>query len=143
MFQQIPNYLGVRMDRMLNFKQHLEDVAGKVTSTVPLTRRLAGTPCGATAKTLRTSTQALVFHADEYCVYVWSRSPYVKKVDVAINSSLRTIIWLTQPDTCVSTPCLSRDRPCPSKAKGSHRRLGTESSEIRLEHPARHHKKMK
>ena len=37
-FQQAPKYLGVRLDRMLNFKQHLEEVAGKVTSRVALIR---------------------------------------------------------------------------------------------------------
>ena len=42
-FQQAPKYLGVRLDRMLNFKQHLGDVAGKVTSRASLIRRLAGT----------------------------------------------------------------------------------------------------
>ena len=51
--------LGVRLDRMLNFKQHLEDVTGKVTSRVSLIRRLAGATWGASAKTLRISTQAL------------------------------------------------------------------------------------
>ena len=60
-FQQAPKYLSVRLDRMLNFKQHLEEVAGKVTSRVSLIRRLAGTTWGASAKTLRISTQALVF----------------------------------------------------------------------------------
>ena len=67
-FQQAPKYLGVRLDRMLNFKQHLEEVAGKVTSRVSLIRRLAGTTWGASAKTLRISTQALVFPAAEYTV---------------------------------------------------------------------------
>ena len=33
-FQQAPKYLGVRLDRMLNSKQHLEEVAGKVTSSL-------------------------------------------------------------------------------------------------------------
>ena len=42
-FQQATKYIGVRQDRMLNFKQHLEEVAGKVTSRVSLIRRLAGT----------------------------------------------------------------------------------------------------
>ena len=42
-FQHAPKYIGVRLDRMLNFKQHLEEVAGKVTSRVALIRRLAGT----------------------------------------------------------------------------------------------------
>ena len=139
--QQAPKYLGMRLDRMLNFKQRLEEVAGKVTSRVALIRRLAGTTWGASAKTLRISTQALVFHAAEYCAPVWSRSPHVKKVDVAINSSLRTDhIWLSQADTCVPAPCLSRDSPCRPKAESSYPRLGTESSEIRLAHPARHDK---
>ena len=50
MFQQAPKYIGVRLDRMLNFKQHLEEVAGKVTSSVSRIRRLAGTTWGASAK---------------------------------------------------------------------------------------------
>ena len=87
-FQQAPKHLGVRLYRVLNFKQHIEEVAGKVTSRVTLIRRLAGTTWGASAKTLRISTQALVFPAAEYCAPVWSRSPYLKKVDVAINSPL-------------------------------------------------------
>ena len=82
----------------------------------------------------------IVFPAAEYCAPVWSRSPHVKKVDVAINSSLQTIIWLSQADTCVSAPCLTRDSPCRPKAESSHPRLGTESNETRLEHPARHDK---
>ena len=60
---QTPKYIGVRLDRMLNFKQHLEEVAGKVTSRVSLIRRLAGTNWGASVKTLRMSTQVLVFSA--------------------------------------------------------------------------------
>ena len=75
MFQQAPKYLGVRLDRMLNFKQHIEDVAGKVTSRVSLIRRLAGTTWGASAKTMWVCTQALVFTAAEYGAPVCSRSP--------------------------------------------------------------------
>ena len=96
-FQQAPKYLGVRLDRMLNFKQHLEEVAGKVTSRVALIRRLVGTTWGASAKILRISTLALVFPAAEYCAPVWSRSPHVKNVDVAMNSSLRTISGCLKP----------------------------------------------
>ncbi|KAJ3583998.1 hypothetical protein NHX12_015495, partial [Muraenolepis orangiensis] len=65
--QQAPKYLGVRLDRTLSFKQHLEEVKAKVTSRVALIRRLAGTTWGASAKMLRISTQALVFSAAEYC----------------------------------------------------------------------------
>ena len=71
-----PNDLGVRLDRVLNFKQHLEEVAGNVTSRASLIRRLAGTTWGASAKTLRSFKQAQVFPAAEYCAPVWSRSPH-------------------------------------------------------------------
>ena len=35
-FQQAPKFLDVLLDRILNFKQHIEEVAGKVTSRVSL-----------------------------------------------------------------------------------------------------------
>ena len=89
--QQAPKYLGVRLDRTLSFRQHLEELSAKVTSRVALIRRLAGTTWGANGKTLRTSTQALVLSAAEYCAPVWTRSPHVRKVDGAINNALRII----------------------------------------------------
>ena len=49
-FQRAPKYIGVRLNWMLNFKQHLEEVAGKVTTRVALIRRLAGTTWGAYTK---------------------------------------------------------------------------------------------
>ena len=64
-FQRAPKYHGMRLGRMLNFKQHLEEVAGKVKSRVSLIRRLAGTTRGASSKTLQISTQALMFSAAE------------------------------------------------------------------------------
>ena len=42
-FQQAPKYIGVRLDRMLDYKQHFEEVAGNVTSGFSLIRRLACT----------------------------------------------------------------------------------------------------
>ena len=56
-----------------------------------LIQRLAGTTWGATPKTLRISTEALVFPTAEYCAPVWSRSPHVKKLDAALNTALRTV----------------------------------------------------
>ncbi|KAJ3590141.1 hypothetical protein NHX12_008095 [Muraenolepis orangiensis] len=80
--QLAPKYLGVRLDRTLSYKRHLEEVRAKVTARVSLIRRLAGTTWGASARTLRISTQALVFSAAEYCAPVWSRSPHVKKTNL-------------------------------------------------------------
>ena len=95
------------LDRMLNFNQHLEEVAFKVTSKVSLIRRLVGTTWEAPANTLRVSTQALLFSTAEYCVPVWSRSTHVKKVDVAINSSLRTISGCLWPTHLFQLPVLA------------------------------------
>ncbi|KAJ3587303.1 hypothetical protein NHX12_010901 [Muraenolepis orangiensis] len=85
--QLAPKYLGVRLDRTLSYKRHLEEVRAKVTARVSLIRRLAGTTWGASARTLRISTQALVFSAAEYCAPVWSRSPHVKKGPLQGQSS--------------------------------------------------------
>ena len=118
-FQLAPKYLGVRLDQMLNFKQHIEDVAGKVTSRVSCIRRLAGTTWGAYAKTLRISTHALVFSAAEYCTPVWSRSSHVKKVDVAINSSLRTISGCLKPTPVFQLPVLAGIAPVGIRRKAA------------------------
>ena len=96
--QSSPTYLGVKLDRTLSFKQHLDSVKGKTTARAALIRRLAGTTWGATTKTLRISTEALVFPAAEYCAPVWSRSPHVQKLDAALNTALRTVsgcLWAT------------------------------------------------
>ena len=84
------------------------ELAGKVTSRVTLIRRLAGTTWGASAKTLRISMQALVFPAAKYCAPVWSKSPQVKKVDIAINSSLRTISGCLKLTPAFQLPVLAR-----------------------------------
>ena len=118
--QQAPKYLGVRIDRMLNFKQHLEEVAGKVHpeshSSVVL---LTSTTWGASARTLRISTQALVFHTAEYCAPVWSRSPHMKKVDIAINSSLRTISGCLKPTPVFQLPVLAGMAPAGLRRKAA------------------------
>lgn len=109
--QQAPKYLGVLLDRTLTFKQHLEEVQAKTTTRVALIHRLNGTTWGVTAKTLRISTQALVFSAAEYCTPVWSRSPHVKKVDVAINNALQIMIGCLKPTPVTLLPVLAGIAP--------------------------------
>lgn len=105
--QQALKYLGVCLDWTLSFRQHLEEVKAKVTSRVALIRRLNGTTWGAFAKTLRISTQALVYSAAEYCVPVWCRSPHASKVDVAINNTLRIITGCLKPTPVSLLPVLA------------------------------------
>lgn len=90
-FQASPTYLGVKLDRTLTFRQHLENLSAKTSARVALIRRLAGTTWGASTKTLRTSTQALVFSSAEYCAPVWCRSSHTNKLDTALNNALRTV----------------------------------------------------
>lgn len=110
-FQQAPRYLGVRLDRSLTFKQHLEEVTAKVSSRVAIIRRLAGTSWGATAKVLRISTVALVFSTAEYCAPAWCRSPHARKVDTAINTALRTITGCLNSTPVYHLPTLAGIAP--------------------------------
>ena len=119
MFQQAPKYTGVRLGRMLNFKQYLEEVAGMVTSRVSLTRHLAGTTWGASVKTLRISTQTLMFFVGEYCAPVWSSSPNVKKVDVTTSSSVRTIVGCLMPTPVLQLPVLAGRAPVGRRRKAA------------------------
>ena len=65
------------------------------------------------------STQALVFLATEYCAPVWSRSPHVRKVDVAINSSLRTISGCLKPTPVFQLPVLAGIAPAGLRRKAA------------------------
>ena len=82
-----------------------------MTSRVSLIRRLAGTTWGASANTLRISTQALVYSAAEYCAPAWCRSPHVKKVDTVINTALRTITGCLKPTPVSYLPVLAGIAP--------------------------------
>ena len=53
-FLSIPTYLGVKLDRTLIFKQHLESIKAKTTNRVALICHLAGTTWRAATKTLYT-----------------------------------------------------------------------------------------
>ena len=90
-FQAALTYLVVKLDHMLTFCQHLENLSAKTSARVTLIHHLSGTTWGALTRTLRTSTQALVFSAAEYCSPVWCRSSQTKKLDTMLNTTLRTV----------------------------------------------------
>ena len=54
-FFPIPTYLGVKMDRTLTYRHHLEALRKKLSTRVSLLTRLAGSGWGAGAKTLHTA----------------------------------------------------------------------------------------
>ncbi|XP_055486361.1 probable G-protein coupled receptor 139 [Leucoraja erinacea] len=65
--QPVPTYVGVELDRTLSIKQHLEGAKANTSARAALISCPARTTWGATRKTRRMSTVALVFSAAEYC----------------------------------------------------------------------------
>ena len=110
-FQASPTYLGIKLDRSLTFRKHLETLSAKTNARVALIRHLAGTTWGALTRTLRISTQALVFSAAEYCAPVWCRSSHIKKLDKTLNNALRTISGCLRATPLNQLPILARISP--------------------------------
>ena len=77
-FCPVPTYLGVKLDRSLTFRHHLEALRKKLTTRVALLRRLAGSGWGTGAKTLRTAALSLVSAPinSRINVVVWSPAPF-------------------------------------------------------------------
>ena len=115
-FQKATKYIGVRLDRTLNFKQTMKKLRPRLHILGVINACLTGTTWWVSVIILRISTQALVFSAAWIGVTVWSRTPHVK-VDVNINSAIRTISG-SQANSCVSAPSPKRDCPAgyPRKA---------------------------
>ena len=70
-FCPVSKYLGVKLDRSLTYRHHLEALRKNLTTRVALLRQLAGSGWGAGAKTLRTAALSLVYSTVEYCAPVW------------------------------------------------------------------------
>ena len=71
-----PRYLGVKLDRQLTYRQHIEGLRGKVMARNNFIQRLSGSTWGANAKTHRTAALAVVYNSAEYATPIWSRSSH-------------------------------------------------------------------
>jgi|UniRef100_A0A2S2QPE9 hypothetical protein len=106
-----PKYLGVRLDRTLTFRQHLESVKDKIKTRNNIIAKLAGPSWGCRENVIRTSALALVYNVAKYCVPVWARSAHCKKVDVQLNETLRIISGTVRSRLAASTVQYSPSRP--------------------------------
>ena len=106
-----PTYLGVKLDRQLTYRQHLEALRAKVSARNNLLRRLAGTSWGASTSTLRTGALALVFSTAEYAAQAWCRSTHCKKLDRTLNDTLRLITGCLRPTPTHLLPVLAGIAP--------------------------------
>ena len=69
----MPTYLDVKLDKALTYRHHLETLCKKLSTTVSLLWRLAGSGWGTGAKTLRTVALSLIYSTAEYCAPAWYR----------------------------------------------------------------------
>lgn len=67
--ENAPKYLGIKLDRKLTFKQHLEDVKVKLKKR----ETILSTSWGCRANVLRISSLALVYSIAEYCAPVCAK----------------------------------------------------------------------
>ena len=101
----VPTYLGLKLNRSLTFRHHLEALHKKLSTRVALLRQLAGSGWGEGAKTLRIFALSLVFAA-EYCAPVWCRSAHTRLIDSIFNDALRIVTGACVPHqrrTCLSS----------------------------------------
>ena len=62
-----PKYLGVTLDRQLNYRKHIEGCANKIAKRNCLMRKLANSSWGASQQILRISALDLCSSVGEYC----------------------------------------------------------------------------
>ena len=86
-----PAYLGVKLDRSLTFRHHLEALRKKLSIRVALLRQLVRSGWGAGAKTLHISARSLVYSTAQYCAPFWCRCTHTRLIDSIFNDALRIV----------------------------------------------------
>ena len=92
-----PKYLGVTLDRTLNYKQHILNTKMKVATRNNLLKKLANSEWGTNARTIRTTALALCYSTAEYAAPVWARSSHANKLNPVLNQSCRSITGCLKP----------------------------------------------
>ena len=126
-FCSVPTYLGVKLDRALTYRPHLEALRKKLSARVSLLRRLAGSGWGASAKTLRTAALSLVYSTAEYCAPVCCRSSHTRRIDSVINDALRIVSGCLRPTPADFLPVLSGIQPAELRRQGATLSLANRS----------------
>lgn len=91
-----PVYLGVKLERSLTYGRHIDKLRLKLATRNNLLRKLVGTSWGACASVLRITGLALVYSCAEYCSSSWLNSAHAKKVDIALNETMRIMTGTVQ-----------------------------------------------
>ena len=86
-----PKYLGVTLDRTLDYKTHIHNTKMKVATRNNLLKKLANSRWGTNARTIRTTALALCYSTAEYAAPVWERSAYAHLLNPELNQACRAI----------------------------------------------------
>ena len=124
----VSTYLGVKLDRVLTYRHHLEALHKKLSTRASLLRRLAGSGLGAGAKTLRTAALSLICSTAEYCVPAWCRSAHTRLIDNILNDALRIVTGCLRPTPTDNLPVLSGIQPAELRRQGATFSLANRSS---------------
>jgi len=117
--EDFPRYLGVKLNRALTFKPHLEGLKNKLKTRNNIISKLVGTTWGCKANTLRTSAMALVYSAAEYCAPAWTRSTHSKNIDTQLNRTMRIISGTVKSTQIQWLPVLANITPADLRRKAA------------------------
>ena len=92
-----PKYLGVTLDRTLNYKTHIHNTKMKVTTRNNLLKKLAHSRWGTNARTIRTTALALCYSTVEYAAPVSERSAHAHLLNPELNQACRAITGCPKP----------------------------------------------
>ena len=121
-------YLGVKPDRALTYRHHLEALRKELSTRVSLLRRLAGSGWGAGVNTLRAAALSLIYSTAKYCAPTWCRSAHIRLIDSVPNDALRIVTGCLRPTPTDNLPVLSGIQPAELRGQGATLSLGDRSS---------------
>ena len=124
-----PKYIGVRLNRSLTYRRHLESPRKKLISRVALLRRLAGCGWDPGEITLRTATLALIHSTAEYCASVWRRIAHNGVIDPTIKGAMRIVTGCLGPTSADNLPILAGIQPAELRRRGATLSLGRRAME--------------
>ena len=99
-----PTYLGVKLDRSLTFRHHLEALRKKLSTRVEATCRLG---MGCRSQNIAKSRLVPGYSTAEYCAPVWCRSVHTRLIDSVLNDALRIVTGCLQPTPTDYLPILA------------------------------------
>ena len=106
-----PVYLGIRLDRTLCYKTHIEKTKIKVNARNNIIRKLANWKWGCNASTLRPSCLAICYSAAEYACPEWARSTHAHKLNPSLHDCCLIISGCLKPTNLDSVHILAGIAP--------------------------------